>query len=379
MRARALLLAALTALACARPCSPSGFADAMDVAAARRVLGVEGVASAEQTRAAFHRASLRAHPDKPGGSHEAFVEVTEAYDVLRNGAGARGARARSGFASGEPWRDGAGGQSRGGDAPAGSPGFSSGESHAFAWRFSSPDADAGAEASAERSARAREFERFQRARHAWEPRARDAEPPSSRVPRGGNGRRAWWDGGAKKPPPSSRAETTHRDRRARARYDPSRYRTYGDDGYIWHEDTDTAATYDESSIDRSARDKWWDTKSDVFHGAYGTASDVAVGARASRRGRRDDDVNDDLESMEEYVFRRAWADARGVAGHDRRLDDGAASEEPFSEESFSTTAEPSFRVSGENGDEHQGWDAARRRASSAQDDAFGAFNSAYGA
>ena len=322
----------------------------MDVAAARRVLGVEGVASAEQTRAAFHRASLRAHPDKPGGSHEAFVEVTEAYDVLRNGAGARGARERSGFASGEPWRDGAGGQSRGGDAPAGSPGFSSGESHAFAWRFSSPDADAGAEASAERSARAREFERFQRARHAWEPRARDAEPPNRGVPRGGNGRRAWWDGGAKKQPPSSRAETTHRDRRARARYDPSRYHTYGDDGY-WHEDTDT------DSI-KSARDKWWDTKSDVFHGtAYGTASDRL----------------DDLESMEEYVFRRAWADARGVAGHDRRLDDGAAFEEPFSEESFSTTASPKFRVSGENGDD-AGWDAARRRASSAQDDAFGAFS-----
>jgi len=355
MRARALLLAALTALACARPCSPSGFADAMDVAAARRVLGVEGVASAEQTRAAFHRASLRAHPDKPGGSHEAFVEVTEAYDVLRNGAGARGARERSGFASGEPWRDGAGGQSRGGDAGT-EPGFSSGESHAFAWRFSSPDADAGAEASAERSARAREFERFQRARHAWEPR----ESSARGVPRGGNGRRAWWDGGAKKPPPSSRAETTHRDGRARARYDPSRYHTYGDDGYWPIEDTDTD-TYDESSIDRSARDKWWDTKSDVFHGAYGTASDRL----------------DDLESMEEYVFRRAWADARGVAGHDRRLDDGAAFEEPFSEEYFSTTASP-FRVSGENGDD-AGWDAARRRASSAQDDAYGAFSSEYGA
>lgn len=366
MRARALLLAALTALACARPCSPSGFADAMDVAAARRVLGVEGVASAEQTRAAFHRASLRAHPDKPGGSHEAFVEVTEAYDVLRNGAGARGARERSGFASGEPWRDGAGGQSRGGDAGT-EPGFSSGESHAFAWRFSSPDADAGAEASAERSARAREFERFQRARHAWEPRARDAEPPPRGLdpnPRGGNGRRAWWDGGAKKPPPRSRAETTHRDRRARAhRYDPTRYRTYGDDDGYWHEDTDTDTyDYDESSV-RSARgDKWWDTKSDVFHGAYGTASDHL----------------DDFESMEEYVFRRAWADARGVAGHDRRLDDGAAFEEPFSEESFTTTASPKFRVSGENGDD-AGWDAARRRASSAQDDAYGAFNSAYGA
>lgn len=339
----------------------------MDVAAARRVLGVEGVASAEQTRAAFHRASLRAHPDKPGGSHEAFVEVTEAYDVLRNGAGARGARERSGFASGEPWRDGAGGQSRGGDAGT-EPGFSSGESHAFAWRFSSPDADAGAEASAERSARAREFERFQRARHAWEPRARDAEPPRRGLdpnPRGGNGRRAWWDGGAKKPPPRSRAETTHRDRRARAhRYDPTRYRTYGDDDGYWHEDTVTDTyDYDESSV-RSARgDKWWDTKSDVFHGAYGTASDRL----------------DDFESMEEYVFRRAWADARGVAGHDRRLDDKPSSEEPSSEEpSFTTTASPKFRVSGENGDD-AGWDAARRRASSAQDDAYGAFNSACGA
>ena len=181
MRARALLLAALTALACARPCSPSEFADAMDVAAARRVLGVEGVASAEQTRAAFHRASLRAHPDKPGGSHEAFVEVTEAYDVLRNG----GQESRSGFASGEPWRgQSRGGHSREGDAPARS-GFSSGESHAFAWRFSSPyrnDADAGAETSAERSARAREFERFHRARHAWEPRGSDAEFPNRATP-----------------------------------------------------------------------------------------------------------------------------------------------------------------------------------------------------
>ena len=362
MRARALLLAALTALACARPCSPSGFADAMDVAAARRVLGVEGVASAEQTRAAFHRASLRAHPDKPGGSHEAFVEVTEAYDVLRNGAGARGARARSGFASGEPWRDGAGSQSRGGDAPAGS-GFSSGESHAFAWRFASPDADAGAEASAERTARAREFERFQRARHAWEPRARDAE---ARPERGGNGRRAWWDGGAKKPSPSRRA--SRGDGRARARRDPSS--TYGDDGFR-HGDTDTDTYDDDDDGARSygsyrAHDKWWDTKSETpFNGAYGTASDVAEARARQSHGRRDD-----LESMEEYVFRRAWADARGVAGHDRRLDDGNAFEEPFSEASFSETAS-------RYGDD-AGWDAARRRASSAEDDAFGPFG-AFGA
>ena len=165
MRARALLLAALTALACARPCSPSEFADAMDVAAARRVLGVEGVASAEQTRAAFHRASLRAHPDKPGGSHEAFVEVTEAYDVLRNG----GQESRSGFASGEPWRgQSRGGHPREGDAPARS-GFSSGESHAFAWRFSSTSARTSSPAAAptrSAGARARGRARFRARRVA---------------------------------------------------------------------------------------------------------------------------------------------------------------------------------------------------------------------
>jgi curved DNA-binding protein CbpA len=167
MRARALVLAALTALACARPCSPSGFADAMDVAAARRVLGVEGVASAEQTRAAFHRASLRAHPDKPGGSHEAFVQVTEAYEVLRNGAAAP---SQSGFPSGESRRGGAGGHSRGGGAASDHAERESSESHeSFAWRFSfSSDADA-ADADAERSARARSnaFEQFQKSRRAW--------------------------------------------------------------------------------------------------------------------------------------------------------------------------------------------------------------------
>lgn len=360
MRARALLLAALTALACARPCSPSEFADAMDVAAARRVLGVEGVASAEQTRAAFHRASLRAHPDKPGGSHEAFVEVTEAYDVLRNG----GQESRSGIASGEPWR----GQSRGGqwrregDAPARS-GFSSGESHAFAWRFSSPyrnDADAGAETSAERSARAREFERFHRARHAWEPRASDAEFPNRDKSRGGNGRRAWWDGGVKKQPPSRRASGTRRDERVRysSRHDPS---TYGDDGFC-HGDTDTDTDTDTYDV-MGRRDKWWDTKSDVVfkNGAYGTASDGAYEARHEARH----DRRDDLESMEEYVFRRAWADVRGVAGHDRRLDDGA-----FEDSAFKDSEPSPFRETASRYGDDAGWDAARRRASSAEDDAF---------
>jgi curved DNA-binding protein CbpA len=126
MKARVLLLVVALALACARPCSPSGFAApgarAMDVASARRVLGVLGVASAEETRAAFHRASLRAHPDKPGGSHEEFVQVTEAYEVLRHGveseSGNRASWTGGGSASGY--------RSQGGGAPTSDRGYVSG-------------------------------------------------------------------------------------------------------------------------------------------------------------------------------------------------------------------------------------------------------------
>jgi hypothetical protein len=111
------------------------------------------------------------------------------------------------------------------------------------------------------------------------------------------------------------------------------------------------------------RDKWWDTKSDVVfkNGAYGTASDGAYEARHEARH----DRRDDLESMEEYVFRRAWADVRGVAGHDRRLDDGA-----FEDSAFKDSEPSPFRETASRYGDDAGWDAARRRASSAEDDAF---------
>jgi len=46
------------------------------------VLGVQTQASAEEVRAAFRRAALRTHPDKAGGSNEAFAAVQRAYDLL---------------------------------------------------------------------------------------------------------------------------------------------------------------------------------------------------------------------------------------------------------------------------------------------------------
>jgi len=359
------VLAALTALACARPCSPSGFADAMDVAAARRVLGVEGVSSAEQTRAAFHRASLRAHPDKPGGSHEAFVEVTEAYEVLRNGAAAP---SQSGFPSGESRRGGAGGHSRGGGAASDDHAFSreSSESHeSHAWRFSfSSDADA-ADADAEASARARSnaFEQFQKSRRAWgESGDFDADKRFSKNEnRGGTGRRTWWDGGPRVPSRNSAysgdAFFFREDRAARFRRDDDRrhrrhhHRTDGSYEPMYVDDYVYGEYANARGGDRDTYDKWWDTRqSELFAGRFGGAVSEN-GARVFSHASRDD-----LESMEEYVYRRAWADARGVAGHDRRLHDGEA-------DSFSSEA-PFLDTQSPYGDDADfGWDAARRRAS----------------
>jgi hypothetical protein len=110
--------------------------------------------------------------------------------------------------------------------------------------------------------------------------------------------------------------------------------------------------------DRDTYDKWWDTRqSDLFAGRFGGAVSEN-GARVSPHASRDD-----LESMEEYVYRRAWADARGVSGHDRRLHDGEADSFP-SEAPFLDTQSP-------YGDDADfGWDAARRRASTAARDVF---------
>jgi len=51
-------------------------------------LGVHYGASPDDVRAAFRRAALRTHPDKAGGSAEAFKAVQEAYEALLGGVAA---------------------------------------------------------------------------------------------------------------------------------------------------------------------------------------------------------------------------------------------------------------------------------------------------
>ena len=94
--------------------SPDG--TTLDIASARRVLGIPpGGAStnADDVRAAFRRASLRAHPDKAGGSHEQFVRVSRAYEVLRKESSHLGGARRG---AGDDGGDGAGGFGSGGGA-----------------------------------------------------------------------------------------------------------------------------------------------------------------------------------------------------------------------------------------------------------------------
>ena len=55
----------------------------IDLAAARRRLGVKPGADAGALTAAFREAALRTHPDRDGGDARAFREVLEAYRLLR--------------------------------------------------------------------------------------------------------------------------------------------------------------------------------------------------------------------------------------------------------------------------------------------------------
>ena len=153
MRARvstaAAVLAAVALLMCApRLACGDHPASTMDVASARRVLRIRGVASAEEVRAAFHRASLRAHPDK-GGSEDEFIEVSRAYEVLKGGSSGD-VRAGWGDTRGGPWAPPRGASST---APPGSYYPSHGDPSRFP--------------RAERDARDRAFDEHRRARRAW--------------------------------------------------------------------------------------------------------------------------------------------------------------------------------------------------------------------
>lgn len=57
-------------------------ADAMTLARARALLGLDGAASAQALRTAYRDAVKRTHPDRAGGSATAFRDVVEAYHLL---------------------------------------------------------------------------------------------------------------------------------------------------------------------------------------------------------------------------------------------------------------------------------------------------------
>ena len=46
------------------------------------ILGVDEDADEYEIKQAFRRRALEVHPDKPGGSHEEFIKVREAYECL---------------------------------------------------------------------------------------------------------------------------------------------------------------------------------------------------------------------------------------------------------------------------------------------------------
>eukprot|EP00931_Biecheleriopsis_adriatica_P080926 TRINITY_DN54276_c0_g1_i1.p1 TRINITY_DN54276_c0_g1~~TRINITY_DN54276_c0_g1_i1.p1 ORF type:complete len:261 (+),score=51.49 TRINITY_DN54276_c0_g1_i1:33-785(+) len=55
-----------------------------------QVLGVSRQASAKEIKAAYRLAALRTHPDREGGSEDAFKRAALAYDALTNGQGLQG-------------------------------------------------------------------------------------------------------------------------------------------------------------------------------------------------------------------------------------------------------------------------------------------------
>ena len=368
MSARVLLLA-LLALVSARACSPLSGLDAMDVASARRVLGVQGVASAEQTRAAFHRAALQAHPDKPGGSHDEFVTVVEAYEVLRNGVDVEsGGNARSDY-----------GSDHGSDY-----GIHRGTPSASAYydRFGGTRSGSHEKSNNNRDAsRHGAFDAYQASRDAWGSRDGDARgylwytnghengyasPHRTNAYKderyGGDTNQKWWDGGG-------RVKKTRkhfaRDSRGDARTGYGDYNEQAPGGSI-PGDVDDLLFQDQT--DRSSGHRWWnsrgdaagDGESDHLHAGFGPGAYGGFGTRGLSRMRKQSVKNtpshafrDDLESMEEYVWRRAWAESRGMGGHDRVLEPPGGERENFAAHS--------------DGESDDGWDDARARASQGEE------------
>ena len=353
MRARvstaAAVLAAVALLMCApRLACGDHPASTMDVASARRVLRIRGVASAEEVRAAFHRASLRAHPDK-GGSEDEFIEVSQAYEVLKGGSSGD-VRAGWGDTRGGPWAPPRGASST---APPGSYYPSHGDPSRFP--------------RAERDARDRAFDEHRRARRAWTGPAdpddpRRAPAAATRHPREG---RKWWDntrpGSASS---SARASSDAKPRYPRPRSERDRDRDFrANDVHDWddpdaterrrwdaeaayererarherarpaaaREDDDSPGSVDDDGARRrgaetgGSESKWWERRDGRAGDVNRHSSSVRSGGgfgRGRARALGGEPVlgfDDDEETMEEYVRRRAYADSFGVGGHDRIL------------------------------------------------------------
>ena len=150
--------------------------------------------------------------------------------------------------------------------------------------------------------------------------------------RGGGDERKWWDASrsARRAPHfEADRDAAFADERASFEYD------------AWARDRDASDASDASFAGGGARRRraWWAPPRRGEEGLGRDSDHRAPGRRVRTRRRRAADPasrgagvgsrrahwaesRDDAESMEEYVARRAWADAMGVDGHDRRLGDG---------------------------------------------------------
>ncbi|KAI5189756.1 DnaJ-like protein subfamily C member 9 [Nematocida sp. AWRm77] len=59
----------------------------MSAEEAAKLLGVSLSSSEEEVKSAFKRLAMKRHPDRPGGTKEDFIKLSEAYDVLKKREG----------------------------------------------------------------------------------------------------------------------------------------------------------------------------------------------------------------------------------------------------------------------------------------------------
>jgi hypothetical protein len=297
------------------------------------------------------------------------VTVVEAYEVLRNGVDVEsGGNARSDY-----------GSDHGSDY-----GIHRGTPSASAYydRFGGTRSGSHEKSNNNRDAsRHGAFDAYQASRDAWGSRDGDARgylwytnghengyasPHRTNAYKderyGGDTNQKWWDGGG-----GVKKTRKHfaRDSRGDARTGYGDYNEQAPGGSI-PGDVDDLLFQDQT--DRGSGHRWWnsrgdaagDGESDHLHAGFGPGAYGGFGTRGLSRMRKQSVKNtpshafrDDLESMEEYVWRRAWAESRGMGGHDRVLEPPGGERENFAAHS--------------DGESDDGWDDARARASQGEE------------